>query len=126
MNKLIAAWDDGGGGGGGGGSGNPASVIGNIEPPSSIKELVGQGGATGLNTVLTNAIKLIYEVAIILFIFMILISAIQWITSGGEKEKIAGAQGRLTNAVIGLVILGLAWVIAATLGKLTGIHIPGT
>lgn len=112
MNKLLAD--------------NPSGVIGTITAPSPIQGLVRQGGAGGLSTVLTNAIILIYQIAVILFIFMVVFSALQWIISGGDKEKVAGARGRLTSAIVGLVILGLAWVIASILGRLTGISIPGT
>lgn len=112
MNNLIAA--------------NPESVIGTITAPSPIQGLVEQGGAGGISTVLRNSIVLIYQVAIVLFLFMVIFSALQWIISGGEKEKVAAARGRLTSAVIGLVILGLAWVIANFVGTLTGIKLPGT
>ncbi|MDD2822583.1 MAG: hypothetical protein PHQ59_00745 [Candidatus Daviesbacteria bacterium] len=111
MNQLLAA--------------NPSSVIGTITPPPGIKDLVDKGGAGGINSVLTSSIILIYQVAIVLFVFMIVFGALQWIISGGEKEKIAAAQGRITNAVIGLVILGLAWVIVSVLGNFTGIKVGG-
>ncbi len=103
---------------------SPSEVFGTIVPPSPIQPLVEQGGAGGLSTVFSNAIVLIFTVAIILFVFMVVISAVQWILSGGDKEKVAAARGRLTNAVIGLVILGLAWVITSLLGYLTGIDLP--
>ncbi|MFA5932635.1 MAG: pilin [Microgenomates group bacterium] len=111
MNKLLAA--------------DFSNIIGTISPPAAIKPLVDQGGQGGLNTVLRNGITLIYQIAIVLFLLMILFSALQWIISGGEKEKIAAARGRLTSAVIGLVILGLAWVIVSVLGTITGIKLGG-
>lgn len=110
MNKLIAQ--------------KPEDIIGKITPPPAIKELVDKGGAGGINQVLTNALILIYQIAIILFLFMVVFSALQWIISGGDKEKVASAQGRLTSAIIGLAILGLAWVITSVIGNITGIAIP--
>lgn len=103
---------------------NLEDVFGTINAPTSIQPLVNKGGAGGISDVLTKFIILFYEIAIILFIFMVIFSALQWITSGGDKEKVASARGRLTNAIIGLVILGLAWVITQTLGKFTGINMP--
>jgi hypothetical protein len=103
---------------------NPEDVFGQIAAPSSIQSLVSKGGAGGISLVIKNLIILIYQVAIILFLFMVIFSALQWITSGGDKEKVAGARGRLTNAIIGLFILAFAWVITATLGKITGIDLP--
>ncbi len=104
----------------------PEEIFGKIEAPSPIQQFTKETGAQGLGTFFTNLIILIFNVAIILFVFMVIISALQWITSGGDKEKIAGARGRLTNAIIGLVILGLTWVITTTLGKITGIVLPFT
>lgn len=102
----------------------PASVFGTINPPSPIQDLVNQGGAKGLGTVIGNLITLIFNIAIILFVFMVIISALQWILSGGDKEKVASARNRLTYAVIGVVILGLTWVITRTVGDITGVPLP--
>lgn len=99
-------------------------VFGRIQPPAGLVGLTSQGGAGGISTVIKNFIIIFYQVAVILFLFMIIFSALQWIISGGDKEKVANARGRLTNAIIGLVILGLAWVITQTLGTITGIKLP--
>lgn len=102
----------------------PEDIFGRINAPSPIQPLVDQGGAGGLSIVLGNAIVLIFRIGIILFVFMVVISAIQWILSGGDKEAVASARGRLTSAVIGLVILGLAWVITTTVGNISGVDLP--
>jgi hypothetical protein len=41
----------------------------------------------------------------IIFFFMIVMGAIQWITGGGDKQALESARGKITNAVIGIVIL---------------------
>ena len=40
---------------------------------------------------------------------LILFSGFQWMTSGGDEKKIGDAKKRLTNAVIGLIIILAAW-----------------
>lgn len=81
------------------------------------------GVTASLGTVLGNAIKIIFAVATIAVLFMLIFGALEWILSGGEKEKVANARGRITNALIGLAILGLAFVIATVAGGIIGIDI---
>lgn len=95
-------------------------VIGKIEPPNQIKNLVDKGGAGGLSFFLNKVIELIYVIASIIFVFMVIISAVQWILSGGDKEKVAAARNRLTFAVIGIVLLAVAFVIIGVIGRFTG------
>src|SRR3989344_4236751 len=69
-------------------------------------------GATGnpsttdfLNIFIPNAIGLLFVVGIVGFMFMMLWGAVQWIFSGGDKGAIEGARGRITNALVGLILL---------------------
>lgn len=66
-------------------------------------------------------VKLILVVAaLISFIFLVL-GGIRWITSGGDKEGTAKAQGTITAALIGLVIVFAAWAIINLLQTFFGI-----
>ncbi len=58
-----------------------------------------------------SLIGLIFVVGVIIFFFMILFSAIQWISSGGDKASVEAARGRLTQALIGIIVLFSAFVI---------------
>ncbi len=107
MSKLIAAQ-------------SVQDVFGKIEAPSPIQPLTKDGGAAGISMFLSNVVTLIYITASIVFVFMVLISAFQWITSAGDKEKVAAARNRLTFAIIGIVILALAFVIIRLVGQVTG------
>ncbi len=92
--------------------------FGTVNPPPPVAA-IGSGGA-GLSRFLSNIVLLIYTVSIVVFVFMIVIGAFQWITSGGDKDKLANAKKRITHAIIGVVILGLAFVIITAIGKITG------
>jgi hypothetical protein len=45
----------------------------------------------------------------IIFLIVIIYSGFQWMTAGGEEEKVKQAQGRIKNAVIGLAIVLLSY-----------------
>ena len=45
-----------------------------------------------------------------IFLIMIVYSGIQWMTSGGNEQKVAQAKNRLTAAAIGLVIIMVAYI----------------
>jgi hypothetical protein len=94
------------------------AALGKITPPEAIRDL-GFGSA-GISNVLSNVIQIIYVVAAIVFVFMVVISAFQWIISGGDKEKISQARSRLTNAIIGIFLLAVAFVIIRVVGQITG------
>ncbi|PJA92486.1 MAG: hypothetical protein CO133_02940, partial [Candidatus Komeilibacteria bacterium CG_4_9_14_3_um_filter_37_5] len=50
-----------------------------------------------------------------LFLILVIISGIQWMTAGGNTDKINKARQRLINSVIGLGIVLVAWVIVYTI-----------
>lgn len=50
-------------------------------------------------------IKMFLIVAGLFLLIYLLWGALDWVTSAGEKEKISKAQGKITNAVIGLFLI---------------------
>lgn len=93
-------------------------VIGTIKPPGPISSL--PVGEAGINQVLSSIINIIMAVGGVIFLFMIVIGAFQWITSGGDKEAVQKARSRITNAIIGIAILALSFVIVNVIGQITG------
>lgn len=79
---------------------------------------------TDLQVLFNNAITLVFMVALILVLIMLLWGGIQWIMSGGEKERIEKARGRIVNALIGLAVLAFAFLIINVVGQLVGIKEP--
>jgi TRAP-type C4-dicarboxylate transport system permease small subunit len=55
-------------------------------------------------------------------VVLIIIGGFQWMTSGGEEEKIMKAKQLMINGIIGLVIIVLAYAIATfIIGKLVDV-----
>lgn len=96
-------------------------VFGRVVPPEQV-ENIGFGGV-GIGRLLSNIITIIYVFAAIIFLFMIIFGALQWLVSGGDKEAIAKARGRIVHAIIGIVLLALAFVLVGLIGQITGFTI---
>ncbi|MDD2822584.1 MAG: hypothetical protein PHQ59_00750 [Candidatus Daviesbacteria bacterium] len=102
-------------------------VLAAVSPTPIVVDLanvgVGIPADTSVGLIIGNAIRIIMMIALIGVLAMLIFGAFQWIVSGGEKEKVASARGRITNALIGLAILGLAFVIVTVAGNLVNINI---
>lgn len=103
----------------------PTNAFAAIGLPSQPKgQGVQPGGGNAVNdlgTVVNNTITLFFTIGGIGFVIMILWGAVDWILSGGDKEKLAGARKRITTAIIGLVLLSLTFIIMLVLGQILGI-----
>lgn len=88
-----------------------------------------QGINPGANPgkVIGNAITIIFVLALLLVLVFVIIGAFQWITSGGDKEKTGKARGVITNALVGMVLLALAFLIVKVVGAIVNVDIlsPG-
>lgn len=71
----------------------------------------------------SGAIGLAFVVGTVIFFFMLIFGAIQWISSGGDKQALEGAKGRVTNAIIGLVILFSLFAVLSLINTFFGIKI---
>ena len=75
--------------------------------------------------VLSAIVGIMTIVAGIWFVFQFFIGAIQIMTSGGDKAKMQEASGRITTAVIGIVVIIAAIFIISLIGSLIGLRILG-
>lgn len=62
----------------------------------------------GAGVFIGNILRVVLLVAVIVSFFFILLGAFEWITSGGDKGKLESARNKITNAVIGLIVLSAA------------------
>lgn len=70
-----------------------------------------------------NAIGLLFVIGVIVFFFMLVMGAIAWISSGGDKNALESARGKISNALIGLVILFSVYAIIFVIQNFFGINI---
>jgi hypothetical protein len=80
-------------------------------------------GTTFFATLIPNLINLGFVAGVIVFFFVFIIGAIQWMTSGGDKAAVESARGKIANALIGMVVLLLVFVILQVIGNFFGLDI---
>jgi len=80
-------------------------------------------GTAFFGTIIPNLINLGFVAGIIVFIFVFLVGAIQWMTSGGDKAAVESARGKVVNAFVGLVVLLLLFVILRLIGDFFGLSV---
>lgn len=74
------------------------------------------GGSVGLGTsdlkqTVVNVIQWVLGVLALVAVLMIIVGGFQWMTAAGNDERIDKAKKIISAAVIGLIIVLLAWAI---------------
>lgn len=76
----------------------------------------------GISRVMIFGIRFALIVGIILVLFYLLWGALDWITGGGDQDKIDKARQKMTNAVLGIVIMVAALgIFSAVAGDVLGL-----
>lgn len=99
--------------------------LGVKQPKSAGIQVLNQTTGELITKIIRNSIVIIYSIAAVAFVIMILWGATEWIFSGGDKEKLAHARKRITTAIVGIVILSLAFLIINIVGQITGVKFGG-
>lgn len=109
--------DKGGGDGGSGDIGNPA--LG----PTLQDILEREGGIGFFQRVLPNFVALGLVAGIIIFFFVMLIGAIRWISAGSDKAELEQARARITNGLVGIVLLLSIFALITVIEQFFGINL---
>ncbi len=89
---------------------------GEIQTPDNIPS-----GVNATSDVLQTVFNLLTFAVVVGALIFILYGGILWVTSQGDKGKIDHARRTITYAIVGLVVMILAFVIVQTVGMLLGI-----
>lgn len=68
-----------------------------------------------MTDVLTFMIRTFFAVAGIIALLYLLLGALAWITSGGNKESVEKARDKIQNAIVGLILIVLVLALMYTL-----------
>lgn len=84
----------------------------------SIGTKVGLGNADLKKTVL-NILNLVLGLLTLVAVVMIIIGGFTWLTASGNEEKVDRAKKIISAAVVGLIIVLLAWAVVIFVARTT-------
>lgn len=85
--------------------------------------LQSKTGVEFFQDLLPRMVGLAFLVGVLVFFFILIIGAIQWIASGGDKTAVEGARGKITNAIVGVVLLLSLFALLKVIEDFFGINI---
>jgi len=99
-------------------------IFGNITPPSSIKLWTDKAGNEGnaLFLFISNMLKLAGTIAGIYAVVQFIMAGFTYITAAGDPKMMEKAWAMIWQSMLGLLIIGSAFTLAAVIGKLTGLN----
>lgn len=108
-------------------AGAPAGGGGSINNPILNQNLqdIAQNQSAGsfFALFLPRLVMMGLTIGVLIFFFIMIVGAIQWISSGGDKNALEEAKHKITNAVIGIFILFSVFAILKVIENFFGISI---
>jgi hypothetical protein len=92
--------------------------------PGSLGSGSNEQGTTAIGTIIGNILGIFLIFAFIMAFLYLLLGGFDWITSGGDKSKLESARNKITNALIGLIVVAATWAVMSLVGQFVGISFP--
>lgn len=83
---------------------------------------VPAAGVAQLEQLVTRIIFLSVGLALSALTVMLVIAAFKFLTSAADKKTIASAWATITWAFLGILFMGIAWVLLLLIGSFTGLN----
>ncbi|HLE49328.1 MAG TPA: hypothetical protein VI819_04855 [Patescibacteria group bacterium] len=99
------------------------SLLAQVQNPILRNELQPLTNWEYFNAIAPSWLSLGFLVAALVFIFIFIIGSFEWITSGSDKGKLESARGKISNSIVGLLVLLLIWLIIQFVNFILGINI---
>ena len=100
-----------------------AQIVNPVLPGS-----IGGGGGdvvpSAVGSIISSLVGGFLILSFIATLLYMLLGGFDWITSGGDKTKLQSARDKITNALVGLIVVGASWAVMMIVGNFTGIEFP--
>jgi hypothetical protein len=99
------------------------SAVSNGLQSSGLQSIFGTGGLNGsqsLSDLITRVIDILLTFAAVIAIVFVIIGGYQYLASGGNEESAEKGKKTLINAIIGVVVIVLAYAIINVIVNLVG------
>ena len=88
-----------------------------------IADAQGVASIQCLVPLITNVIRAVISLGAVALFIMLLVGGFNFLFSGGDQKKLEAARGTVTQAIVGIVIMSLAYLIILTIETFTGVKV---
>lgn len=97
----------------------------NTDPCANLS-VPGAEGVASIQCVIpliANIIRAVTSLGAVALFIMLLVGGFNFLFSGGEQKKLEAARGTVTQAIVGIVIMSVAYLILKTIQIFTGVDV---
>ena len=127
---LFSASPVGAAGGGSGASGGDnaidfESITRNLKPTLGIKDVFLPSSSTSTNVggIITIILPYLFVIAGLLLLFYLIYGGFHMMIAANDEKGLAEAKGKITNALVGFLLLFISYWLVQILGHIFGIAI---
>lgn len=98
----------------------------NFDPCSEGFGIADAAGVASIQCVIpliTNLIKAVISLGAVALFVMLLVGGFNFLFSAGDQKKLEAARGTVTQAIIGIVVMSVAFLIIRTISVFTGVDV---
>ena len=92
---------------------NPCSNVAGAEGVASIQCVI---------PLIENVIKAVVSFGAIALFIMLLVGGFNFLFSAGDQKKLEAARGTVTQAIVGIIVMSIAFLIIQAIQTLTGVN----
>ncbi len=70
-----------------------------------------------------SLVKAVVSLGGVALFLMLLVGGFNFLFSGGDPKKLEQARGTVTQAIVGIIIMSLAYLILLTIQRFTGVNV---
>lgn len=83
----------------------------------------GAAQITCIVPIIANVTKTVVSLGAVALFIMLLVGGFTFLFSGGEQKKLEAARGTVTQAIVGIIIMSVAYLIIKTIEVFTGVTV---
>lgn len=92
--------------------------------PGALGSGGNETGPAALGSIISSLVGVFLILSFISALLYMLLGGFDWITSGGDKTKLQSSRDKITNSLVGLVVVGASWAVMMIVSNFMGLDFP--
>lgn len=103
---------------------NALAQIVNPVLPGALGSGGQEAGPPAIGALISSIVGVFLILAFVSTLLYMLLGGLDWITSAGDKSKLQSARDKITNALVGMVVVGASWAVMMIASNFLGLDFP--